>query len=157
MDASRGFSAATLDDIVQAICGMANIEPARDSYTYIGVTDKDADAKRVKHLDGVDPVEFEGRKIVGIGREAKILGLGLDGYVMKIKDKIASSGLSEPLRHDTLSKLDCFVYHNLDVLRIVVPGQSTMSFLGNECYDRHGSSTVKVAIQSIQHIGRRFQ
>ena len=111
LDASRGFSAATLDDIVQAICGMANIEPARDSYIYIGVTDKDADAKRVKYLDGVDPVEFEGRKIVGIGREAKILSLGLDGYMMKIKDKIASSGLSEPLRHDTLSKLDCFVYH----------------------------------------------
>ena len=34
LDASRGFSAATLDDIVQAICRMANIEPARTN-TYI--------------------------------------------------------------------------------------------------------------------------
>jgi hypothetical protein len=157
LDADRSFSATILDDIVQTICGMANIEPARDSFMYIGVIDKNADAKRIKQLDGIDPVEFEGRKIVGIGREAKITGLGLDGYVMKIKNKIASSGLSQPLRDDTLSKLDCFVYHNLDVLRIVVPGQRAMSFLGEQCYDRHLSSTVKVPIQSIQHIARRFQ
>ena len=76
---------------------------------------------------------------------------------MKIKDKIASSNLSDQLRHDTLSKLDCFVYQNLDVLRIVVPGQTTMSFLGDQCYDRHGSSTVKVPVQSIPHVARRFQ
>jgi hypothetical protein len=43
------------------------------------------------------------------------------------------------------------------VLRIVVPGQRAMSFLGEQCYDRHLSSTVKVPIQSIQHIARRFQ
>ena len=108
-------------------------------------------------MDGVIPIEFEGRKIVGIGREAKISSLSLDAYVMKIKDKIATSGLSEKLRHDTLSKLDCFVYHNLDVLRIVVPGQSAMSFLGDQCFERQGASTVRVPVQSIQHIARRFQ
>lgn len=157
LNSGRAFSPNTLDDIVQTICGMANIEPARDSFVYVGVTDKGSDAKRVKDLDGVIPIEFEGRKIVGIGREAKISSLSLDAYVMKIKDKIATSGLSEKLRHDTLSKLDCFVYHNLDVLRIVVPGQSAMSFLGDQCFERQGASTVKVPVQSIQHIARRFQ
>ncbi len=85
MDSGRTFSENILDDIVHTICGMANIDPGRDSYIYVGVTDKDADARRVKQLDGIDPVDFEGRKIVGIGREVKIAGLGLDGHVMKIK------------------------------------------------------------------------
>ena len=157
LNSARKFNESTLDDIIKTICGMANIEPGRDSYIYLGVTDNEADAKRVKQLDGIEPVEFEGRKIVGVGREAKIAGLGLDGYLMKIKNKIASSELSVCLRNDTLSKLDCFIYHNLDVLRIVIPGQNSISFLGNRCYDRHGSSTVEVPIQSIPNVARRFQ
>ncbi len=156
LDSQRNFSENTLDDIVRTICGMANIAPHRDSYIYVGVCDKIADAKRVQKLDGIDPVVFEGRYIVGIEREAKLLNLSLDSYVMKIKDKINTSPLSDHLRNDMLSKLDCFVYHNLDVLRIVVPGQSRMTFLGDECFDRHLSSTVKVPIQSVPDVARRF-
>jgi hypothetical protein len=153
----RAFNEGTLEDIVQTICAMANIEPGRDSYIYVGVADKEEHAFRVRHLDSIDPVVFEGRYIVGISREAKIIGLSLDDYVMKIKDKIACSGLSDHLKQDTLSKLDCFVYHNLDVLRIVVPGQAKLSFLDDQCYAREGSSTVKVPVQGIPDIARRFQ
>lgn len=157
LDKVRTFSSSTLDDIVRTICAMANIAPGRDSFIYVGVTDKDMDAQRVKELDGIEPVDFEGRKIVGIGREAKAASCSLDSYVMRIKDKISTSGLSDPVRIETLSKLDCFVYQNLDVLRIVVPGQSSMSFLGDQCFDRQGSSTIQVPVQAIQHIARRFQ
>jgi hypothetical protein len=157
LDGSRAINENVLDDIVRTICGMANIEPNRDSFIYVGVCDKEADAKRIKTLDGIDPVVFEGRHIVGIEREAKILSQSLDTYVMKIKDRISVSLLSDHLRNDLLSMLDCFVYHNLDVLRIVVPGQNRMSFLGDECFDRHGSSTVKVSIQSVPDVARRFQ
>ncbi len=152
----RAFNEGVLDDIVQTVCAMANIEPGRDSYIYIGVTDKDLDADRISKLDAIDPIAFEGRHVVGVGREAKILGLSLDDYIMKIKNKIASSELSDHLRLATLSKLDCFVYNNLDVFRVVVPGQSQMSFLGNTTYDRHGSSTVQIAINEIPIIARRF-
>ncbi|KGD95684.1 DUF262 domain-containing protein [Rhizobium sp. YS-1r] len=157
LNSARTFGEHVLDDILQTICGMANIEPNRDSFIYVGVCDKESDALRIKQLDSIDPVIFEGRQIVGIEREAKILNQSLDTYVMKIKDKINVSGLSGHLKNDMLSKLDCFVYHNLDVLRIVVPGQSRMSFLGDECFDRHGSSTVKVPIQSVPDVARRFQ
>jgi hypothetical protein len=152
----RNFNDGVLDDIVQTICGMANIEPNRDSYIYIGVTDKDADADRIASIDAIDPVTFEGRHVVGVGREAKLLGLSLDDYIMKIKNKIGGSQLSDHLKMSTLSKLDCFVYSNLDVFRIVVPGQAQMSFLGNATYDRHGSSTVQIAITEIPQIARRF-
>lgn len=157
LDEKRTFNDKSMRDIIQTICGMANIEPGRDSYIYVGVTDNDADARRVKQLEGIDAVDFEGRKIVGISREAAVLGIDLDKYVMKIKDKIASSALSNALRSDTMSKIDCFVYHDLDILRIVVPGQMAVSFLGEECFDRHSSSTVKVPVQAIPNIARRFQ
>lgn len=157
LDLKREFAEHVLDDVVQTISAMANIAPNRDSYIYIGVCDKESDAKRIGTLDTIDPVSFEGRFIVGIEREAKKTNLSLDDYVMKIKNKISSSKLSDPLKGDVLSKLDCFVYHNLDVLRIVVPGQNRMSFLGDECFDRHGSSTIKVPIQSVPEIARRFQ
>lgn len=157
LDQSRGVNNNIFEDLLQTICGMANISADRDSFIYIGVTDKDPDAARIRALDGITPVDFEGRKIVGIGREARILKCSLDEYVMRVKDKISSSQLSEPLRSDTLSKLDCFVYQGLDILRIVIPGQKSMSFLGEQCFDRHGSSTIKISIQSVQHIVRRFQ
>jgi hypothetical protein len=153
----REFQTKGVEDIIETICGMANIEPNRDSYIYIGVADKAEDAKRILSLDGVAPVEFEGRFIVGVGREAKIAKSSLDDFVMKLKNKIASSGLSDHLRQDVLSKLDCFVYHGLDVVRIVVPGQKRTSFLEDKCFSRQGSSTIKIPVQSIPDIARRFQ
>jgi len=153
----RDFQAKCVDDIIKTICGMANIEPARDSYLYVGVADKLADATRIQTQDGVIPIEFEGRYIVGITREAYIMDISLDAYVMKLKDKISTSKLSEHLLQDVLSKLDCFTYRGLDVLRIVVPGQVKMSFLEDQCFSRQGSSTIKVPIQSIPDIARHFQ
>ena len=157
LDNVRKFHAKTLEDIIETICAMANIEPYRDSYIYVGVADSDADAARVTALDGVKPEEFEQRQVVGIGREATLAAMSLDEYVMKIKNTIAASGLSDHLKGDVLAKLDCFVYRGLDVLRIVVPGQSKVSFLGDACFARQGSSTVKVPIQLVPDIARRFQ
>ncbi len=153
----REFQLKAVQDIIETICGMANIEPGRDSYIYIGVADKAADAQRIFHLDGVEAFEFEGRSIVGIDREAKVLKMSLDDYVMRLKDKIASSGLSSHLLENVLSKLDCFVYHGRDILRIVVPGQEKMSFLKDQCFSRQASSTIKVPVQSIPEVARRFQ
>ncbi|WP_316175752.1 DUF262 domain-containing protein [Bradyrhizobium sp. SZCCHNRI1073] len=157
LGATRDLQPNIMSDIVETICGMANIAPDRDSYIYVGVCDKVADAKRVEALDSIAPVEFEGRYIVGVGREAKILNETLDVYLSRIKNVIATSGLSDHLKHDVLSRLDCFVYSGLDVLRIVVPGQKKLSFLNDSCFTRQLSSTVKVAVQSIPDIARRFQ
>ncbi|MDR3473784.1 MAG: DUF262 domain-containing protein [Devosia sp.] len=157
LGAKRTFEPSIVTDIIQSICAMANIEPERDSFIYVGVVDKPADSARVAQLDGVQAKEFEGRFVVGIGREAEIAGISLDTYVMRIKNLIASSLLSSQLKNDVLGKLECFVYGGLDVLRIVIPGQRQLSFLGNECFDRHGSSTVQVPIPQIPEISRRFQ
>lgn len=154
---ARTYEPSVLTDIIQTICGMANLEPNRDSFIYVGVVDKAADAARVHALDGIAPREFEGRFVVGIGREAILSGLSLDDYVMKIKNQISSSLLTSQLKNDVLGKIDCFVYSGLDVLRIVVPGQTQLSFLGNECFARQGSSTVQVPIPQIPEIARRFQ
>lgn len=153
---SRAENRNVIQGILQTICGMANIAPHRDSYIYIGICDKQDDCNRIEQIDKISAVIFEGRFVVGVEREAKILGMSLDSYVMRVKDKISSSELSGHLKGDVLSRLDCFVYKNLDVIRIVVPGQNQVSFLGDECYTREGSSTVKAPVQTIPEIARRF-
>ena len=148
----RQVQAGVVGDILATICGMANIAPNRDLFIYVGVADKKADADRVRFLDGVFAVEFEGRAVVGISREAKLMKISLDDYVMKLKNQISTSCLSEPLLGDVLSKLDCFVYHGLDALRIVVPGQQKVSFLKDQCFTREGASTIAVPVQTIPEI-----
>ena len=157
LDNSRKRNLAAINGIIETICGMANIEPNRNSYLYIGVSDSAADAKRAAAIDSIGPVEFEGRYIVGVARKAKILKSSLDDYIMWIKNKIAQSKIFEPLLSSTLSKLDCFVYKNFDIVRIVVPGQDQISFVRDKCLDRHGSSTAEIRIQTIPSISRRFQ
>jgi hypothetical protein len=153
----RALQSKVIEGILETICGMANVEPNRDSYIYVGVADKAADTKRIRDLDGIHAEEFEGRFIVGIGREANIQNVSLENYVMQFKNKIASCKLSDHLRRDVLAKLDCFVYRGLDIVRIVVPGQTRISFLDDRCFSREGSSTVNVPIQAIPDIARRFQ
>ncbi|SEP45175.1 hypothetical protein SAMN04487843_121110 [Methylobacterium sp. ap11] len=154
---NRKFQNKVIIDIIQTICGITNIERMRDSYIYVGIADKAGDADRIALIDKIIPHEFEGRHVVGLAREATLSGLSLDDYVMKIKNSISSSELSPHLKHGVMSRLDCFVYGGFDVLRIVVPGQQEMSFLGNSCYSRDGSSTVEVPIKEIPIIARRFQ
>jgi hypothetical protein len=74
-DSAREFNESPLN-IVRTICGMANIEPARDSYIYLGVCDKDLDAVRVKLLDGIDPIEFKAEKWLASAVRERSLALG---------------------------------------------------------------------------------
>lgn len=152
----RAFQNDTVQDVINTMCAMANVEPNRDSFIYIGIADKPEDVVRIIKLDEITPISFEGRSVVGIKREANHVKMPLDRYVMKIKDLISTSALSDPLKADALSKLDCFSYHGMDVLRIVVPGQKSLSFVGNECFLRQGSSTVKISVQQIPQVGRHF-
>ena len=153
---NRKFMPAIMEKVIQTICAMANIEPDRDSFIYIGVVDTASDAARIAALDAIQPAVYEGRHIVGIGREASLLQMTLDDYVMKIKDQIVASKITEKLKQDVARKIDCFVYEGYDVLRIVVPGQRAVSFVGNECFIRQGSSTISVPIQAIPDIARNF-
>ena len=140
---SRQENRKVLDDIIATICGIANIGPDSDGAVFVGVVDNETDANRVATLDSITPVTVGARSVVGIDREAKILGIDLDAYVTRIAQAISKSGLSEPLKTSVLTRLDCVDYRGLSILTIWVPTQNSFSTLDDEIYVRKGSSTEK--------------
>ncbi|HJK90585.1 MAG TPA: DUF262 domain-containing protein [Polyangiaceae bacterium LLY-WYZ-15_(1-7)] len=141
---NRDVSDGLLDRIVETLCGIANIGPDADGGLFIGVCDNEADKRRVEQLDGIQAAQIASRFVVGVDREAAIQGIGLEGYIQQIATHIKNSGLSEPLKSDVLSKLDCATYRGLSVVCLWVPGQTQASSVNDAVFVREGPSTLKV-------------
>ena len=142
--------------IVETLCGIANVGPEADGFLYLGIADKNADAQRVQALYGMVAVKFDHVSIVGIDREARQMGFALDKYMRLIEDSIRQSGLSDPLKTQVLSNLDVVTYKGLSVVRIRVPKQAQVSFVGDDCFVRIGSSTQKANGPQIAAVSAGF-
>lgn len=156
LDDTRTLDVALLDSIVKTISAIANVGPGCDGYLYLGIADKDLDANRIKHLDAVEPLSFEHVKIVGIDREVKTLKGRLEDYLRIVSDAITRSDLSEPLKTQVCSSIDVLTYRGFSVVRISIPRQTSVSFVGDDCYYRNGTSTVKATARQISSITRLF-
>ncbi len=156
LDGTRQQDPGMLRTILQTICGIANTGPDVDGFLYVGIADKPADAKRVATLDGITPITFDHVEIVGIGREALKMGIAIDKYLGVIANYITTADLSDPLKTNVLTSLDVIAYKGLEIVRIRVPRQSQPSFLGQECYLRVGSSTIKATGPQIAAVSKLF-
>ncbi len=153
---AKDIDDAVLPMVVETICGIANIGPETDGFVYLGIADKKADAERITALYGLAPVVFDNVSIVGVEREASQLGIEPDKYMRKIEDGIRNSILSEPLKTQVLTALDLVNYKGLAVVRIRVPRQKQVSFVGDDCFIRIGSSTHKATGPQIAAVGSSF-
>jgi hypothetical protein len=141
LDDTKTTDPKILSVMVETLCAIANVGPDADGFLYLGIADKEADATRVQALYGITPVKFDHVAIVGIDREAQQMGAPVDKYMRRIEDAIRQSALSDPLKTQILSNLDIVTYKDLSVVRIRVPRQKQISFLGDDCFIRIGSST----------------
>jgi hypothetical protein len=137
----REVDVGVIDKVVKTLCAIANNGPKRVGKLIVGVTDKDADAERIRKIDGIEPNKVGKRFVVGVCREAKVLGVSVEQYVTKWKDAIKQSKLSPALRDAVLSNMDFNSYYGLGVIVFTVPPQSELSFVGEEVYWRNGDST----------------
>ena len=156
LDDQKTPDAQILQTITETICGIANAGPEADGFLYVGIADKAADAERVKQLYGVDAVKFDHVAIVGVDREAKQLSIELDKYMRQIEDGIRQSGLTDPLKTQVLTALDVLTYKNMAVVRIRIPKQKQVSFVGDDCFIRVGSSTQKATAPQISAVTNAF-
>lgn len=153
----REIDANLIDKVIKTLCGIANNGPGRTGKLIIGVTDKEADASRVKKLDGVEPKKVGKRFVVGVSREAKVLDISVEQYVGKWKDAIRQSKLSNALRDAVLSSLDFNSYFGLGVIVFSIPSQKEVSFVGDEVYWRNGDSTeIATSPKQIADLAKRF-
>jgi hypothetical protein len=140
---TRNFDNNLPEKIIETICGIANVGPDSDGFIFIGVADKKADADRVAELDGITPITVGARYVVGLEREMRVLSMGQEQYLEKMMGFVRKSKLSEPLRSQVLSQSDYVDYKGMSVLRIRVPAQKQISFVGEKVFIRENSSTIE--------------
>jgi predicted HTH transcriptional regulator len=156
LDAQRQIDPGILDKIMETICAIANNGPERSGLLLLGVADGEDDISRIESLDGI-AARMVGRKgVVGIRREADHLNESVESYFVRIKEAIASSDLSEPLRAAVLSGMSFNDYFGMGVTVINVPAQNTVSTLGERVFVRQGDSTVEVTGTGIVAVTQRF-
>ncbi len=110
LDNTRAVDTDFLRSLVETLTAIANLGPDADGYLYLGIADKVQDAARVKALDGIDPIQFEKVQIVGVDREAHVLGLAMDRYIRLVEDAIRNADVSEPLKTQLLANIDVIAY-----------------------------------------------
>lgn len=142
LDETRSIDEAVIGRIVNTVCAIANGGPGRGGTIIIGVADKPADVTRIKQLDGVNARNVGNRSVVGIAREAKVLGESPEAYFGRWKNAIRGSELSSPLKEDVLSHLGYHDYFGLGVVVISVPPQKEVSYVGEDIYVRSGDDTM---------------
>jgi hypothetical protein len=153
---SRNLNTDLYSELVNTICGIANVGPESDGYMFIGVADKPLDANKIEQIDGISPVEINARYIVGVDRELPILDISLDTYIAKIVSAISDSDLSNPLKSQVLSQIDNIQYRGFSVIRIKVPKQKNVSYVGDSSYGRKGSSTYKLKASELISLAKLF-
>jgi uncharacterized protein with ParB-like and HNH nuclease domain len=153
----RKFNQNLLERIIETICGIANLGSDSDGYIHIGVTDSKKDADRIEEIDRIKPIEINGRYVVGIDREAKLLNKTIEHYVKVLINAIQNSALTEPLKTQVLAKFDTISYKGYSVIRITIPAQTAMSFVGKIAFTRKDSSTISIEGPELLAIFQLFQ
>ncbi|KPP97676.1 DUF262 domain-containing protein [Marinobacter sp. HL-58] len=145
-----------LPRVIETICGIANVGPDENGFLFLGVADNQADSDRIKDLDDIKPVKVGERYVVGIDRELGHLGCDLESYVAKVLSAVRESQLSEPLKSQILSQVDTIEYRGNTVIRVRVPKQKEVSFVGDIAYVREGSSTVEATGKKLLAVNSMF-
>ncbi len=127
--------------VIQTICAIANNGPDKTGKIIIGVTDKKADADRIKELDNIECRQIGKWFVAGVNREAKVLGISEQEYFSKWKNAIKNSDLSPSLRDSVLSHLGFPSWDGLGVILINILPQKELSYVGDEVYWRKGDGT----------------
>ncbi|MBJ9904880.1 GmrSD restriction endonuclease domain-containing protein [Acinetobacter bereziniae] len=152
----RSINKKLFMQVINTICGIANLGPEEDCFIFIGVADNQSDADKIKNLDSVDYKVINNRFIVGIDRELNLNNFTMDSYVNKLLSEIENSELSDPLKSQVKSQLDIIDYKGLSIIRLRVPKQTELSFVGKKSYIRENSKTIEMDAPKMIAISKLF-
>ncbi|MBI0394676.1 GmrSD restriction endonuclease domain-containing protein [Acinetobacter bereziniae] len=152
----RSINKKLFMQVINTICGIANLGPEEDGFIFIGVADNQSDADKIKNLDSVDYKVINNRFIVGIDRELNLNNFTMDSYVNKLLSEIENSELSDPLKSQVKSQLDIIDYKGLSIIRLRVPKQTELSFVGKKSYIRENSKTIEMDAPKMIAISKLF-
>ncbi|HVI54520.1 MAG TPA: DUF262 domain-containing protein [Luteibacter sp.] len=157
LDGKRRIDDGVREKVLKTICAIANNGAGCSGKIIVGVTDKDADAQRIKEMFAIEPKKVGRRWIVGVDREAKALGISIEDYYAKWRNWIKDSSLSDELKASVLSSMDYSSYFGYGLLVISIPPQRDLSYLDGVPYWRSGDNTVEAkAAREIAMLAKRF-
>ena len=81
----------------------------------------------------------------------------LEDYVEILVSALRNSELTEPLKTQVLMKIDTILYKGHSVIRITIPSQTEVSFVGEIAFTRENSSTVEAKGPKLIAVSKRFQ
>jgi hypothetical protein len=137
---------------------MANRGTGAVGHIAIGIADNQDHAARVLALDGVESVQYKGFYIVGVGREAAILGKSANDYYAWLLQQVrGSSLLPQDIAQHVASDARLANYRDRLVIILRVMGRDQPYFFKKALVDRSGSETVDVDQSEYMRIYSRFQ
>ena len=145
-----------LGRLAEEACAVANLGPESTGFIFIGVADSETDSNRIKQLDNVNPIQIGNVFVVGVDREATLGKQSLELYVRSIVSSIRKSDLSEPLKSDMLGCVDTIEYRGMSVIRITIPSQKEVSWVGEQAFTGEGSETRRASAKQIAALVQRF-
>lgn len=152
-----GINKGLLDKVVTIICSMANIgSTSLGGNIYFGISDCQKDSDRISDIFDIRPIRFADKDIYGIDHEAEKLSIDPERYVKKIIQHIQNSKLTDNMKSSVLNQIEHFNYNGRTILRIGVPKQNRISFVGEDTYMRIDSNTHKAKPIQIAEIVGRF-
>ena len=155
-EGSRKFDGYSWKKILKAISAIANDGRLNTGYVIIGVADDQEDSDRVRTLDQIKPVGYRGYSIVGVGREARILGLQLKDYFDWVADKLTGCKLEPDLCSQVTAGMRLVDYYGHAVIVLKIESQEKPVFFEEEIYERRGSGTEVVPKGEYHRIFRKF-
>ena len=156
LEPNRKENKKLYEDIAKTMCAIANIGPNSKGYLYIGVTESKRVADRIFDLYNIDSIPVGHVFVHGVDHEARELGLEVENYIQKIVSNIFKTDLSEPLRTQVLSSIENINYKGRTVIRLLIPAQQEISWVGNETFKRQDANTIKAEGREIMAITKLF-
>lgn len=145
LDDSRARDENIFEKVMKTACAIANISPKTDGAIFVGVADKESDARRIEALDKISPVEVSGRWIVGIDRECRKMGISPEEYFQEWRNQIKNGNLSSDLKSAILKKMDMCPIRGVNLLMIFIPGQLDVSYYDEKVFVRNGDETCEAS------------
>lgn len=144
---TRKFDETSFIKILRTLTAMSNRGPGANGFVVIGIADKPEDAMRVKQLDGIEALEYKGFPIVGVEREAAIIGKSLNEYFAWVVQRIRThSKINQSLGRSIAADARIIGYHGRSVIQLKVVGGKSPYFFDGKLVDRLGSDTINVEL-----------
>lgn len=144
LDEKRRFNEKSFEKIMMNVCAMANHGIGKKGRLFIGIADTEKDTKRIEKLDGINAERVNNFGIVGLEREAIILGKDLEKYQNYILEKVEKSKINEKLKAHLKSNMTFINFKGKYILMLEMECIDGPSLYDNELYIRKGPNLHKV-------------